>query len=279
AMLARIRGRPRPPRVLRRVRQCAQPTLGPQVRSRHLGPLVLLTVMVGIFFSPQLVGGTTQWDGVDVHYSSQRYFSDAVRSGHLPFWTPYISSGFPFLADVQVGAWYPLNWPFFLVGVTPNSMSYELLLHGLIACVGAHVLAIHVLHGNRPASLAAAMFYGLSGYFAGHSQHVGMVETAAWLPWLVLGVLRLGECVSGRRLAVWAIVGAAIALPGHFQTALYAFCGVAVWALVAAAIEANKAHALRAVLALAATAVWGGAMAAVMILPGLELTRQSIRAG
>src|SRR5262249_95940 len=149
----------------------------------------------------------------------------------------------------------------------------------LIACVGAYVLAIHVLHGNRPASLAAAMFYGLSGYFAGHSQHVGMVETAAWLPWLVLAVLRLGECANARRLAVCAIVGAAIALPGHFQTALYAFCGVAVWALVAAAIEANKAHALRAVLALAATALWGGAMAAGIILPRLELTPHSLRAG
>jgi hypothetical protein len=30
----------------------------------------LLTALVGIFFAPQLLGGTTQWDGVDVHYST-----------------------------------------------------------------------------------------------------------------------------------------------------------------------------------------------------------------
>ena len=40
-----------------------------------------------------------QWDAVDVHYSSQKYFADHITRGELPFWLPYIFSGFPFLAD------------------------------------------------------------------------------------------------------------------------------------------------------------------------------------
>lgn len=54
------------------------------------------------------------------HYTGQKYFAARALTGDLPFWTPYIFSGYPFLADPQVGAWYPLNWPFFLIGITTH---------------------------------------------------------------------------------------------------------------------------------------------------------------
>src|SRR5579859_6233168 len=150
--------------------------------ARHARPLIVLALMVVVYSAPRIVVGTVQFDGVDVHFSAQRYFSDALRSGHLPFWTPYIFAGFPFLADLQVGAWYPLNWPFFVVGIGPKSITGELLLHSLIACAGTYALAFR-LFGQRWPALASALFYGLSGWFAAHSQHVGMFQTAAWLPW------------------------------------------------------------------------------------------------
>ena len=119
----------------------------------HLGPLLSLAAFVCVYFVLQLTTGTVQFDGVDVHYSLQRYFSDAIRGGHLPFWTPFLFAGFPFLADLQVGAWYPLNWPFFVLGITPSSMSFELLLHTLIACVRASHGAVRY-SAKRSASFA-----------------------------------------------------------------------------------------------------------------------------
>src|SRR5207249_2482983 len=139
-------------------------------RAHDLGPLMTLVTMVSVYYGPQLVVGSVQFDGVDVHYAAQRYFSDAVRSGHLPFWTPYLFTGFPFLADLQVGAWYPLNWPFFLAGVAPSTISAELWLHSLIACVGAYALAMRLFGGQPLPALATGVFYGLSGWFATHSQ-------------------------------------------------------------------------------------------------------------
>src|SRR6266545_3402997 len=120
----------------------------------HGAPLLTLALMVGAFYAPFLLSGTAQWDAIEVHYSGQRYFGEAIRAGRLPFWTPYLFSGFPFLADLQVGAWYPLNWPFMLLGVTPDTMNAELLLHGLIACAGAYALAYR-LTGNRPGATAS----------------------------------------------------------------------------------------------------------------------------
>jgi Bacterial membrane protein YfhO len=243
---------------------------------RHGLALAALLVMVCAFYAPQLVGGTVQFDGLDVHYSAQRYLSDELRAGRLPFWTPYIFAGFPFLADLQVGAWYPLNWPFFLAGITPTSISAELLLHSLIACGGAYALAMCVI-GRAAASVAVAIFYGLSGWFAAHSQHVGMSQAAAWLPWLVLLFESIGERLSLRRLALAGLLGALLALPGHFQVALYAATGVGVWALLEAAVRRSAQRARRIGIGMATLAAWGGCLAAITVLPGLELVGQSVR--
>src|ERR1700675_3070247 len=74
----------------------------------------IVPVVVLIAYAVPLFSSNTsiQWDAVDVHYSAQRYFAERIIHGDVPFWTPYIFSGFPFLADPQTGAWYPGNWPF-----------------------------------------------------------------------------------------------------------------------------------------------------------------------
>jgi hypothetical protein len=244
--------------------------------ARHARPLAVLGLMVVAYSLPRIIVGTVQFDGVDVHFSAQRYFSDALRSGQLPFWTPYIFAGFPFLADLQVGAWYPLNWPFFIAGISPASLGGELLVHTLIACCGAYALMMR--RGSQPpAAVATGMFYGLSGYFAAHSQHVGIFDTAAWLPWLLLVLEALVERLTVRRMALAALVGAALALPGHFQTALYAFSGAAVWAALNATWSRSLGQARGYALGLATVGVWGALLAAVMILPALELTAESVR--
>jgi hypothetical protein len=244
--------------------------------SLYLWPLAYLTALVSIFYSPYLRSGTVQWDGVDVHYSSQRYLADALHAGHLPFWTPYIFFGFPFVADPQVGAWYPLNWPFLAAGLSPNMIAGELLLNALVACSGAYVLAARFFR-QRTAAMVVAILYGLSGYFAAHSQHVGMVQTAAWMPWLLVALEALAERFSARRVVFTVFVGGALALPGHFQTALYAFTAAGAWILLTGLTGRTWSTTRRRAVGLLVAAFGGALLSAVMILPGLELVSQSLR--
>ena len=74
-----------------------------------------LAVAVIVYNLPAVLAGSVQYDALEVHYASEKYLSDELHMGRVPFWTPYLFSGFPFLADLQIGAWYPLNWPFFLI--------------------------------------------------------------------------------------------------------------------------------------------------------------------
>jgi hypothetical protein len=254
------------------------PPEGPTWRDKLASRRVLLIAFAAavlLFYAKPLFdsNASIQWDAVDVHYSSQKYFADHATAGRLPLWTPYLFSGFPFLADPQVGAWYPLNWPFFLVGVTPRAIEWELALHCLLALAGGYLLA-RQLSASRAAAVFAGVFFAFSGFFTGHSSHVGIFQAAALLPWLLWTGLRAAR--SLRTLPALLVVAGCVVLTGHFQTALYSFFALALF--LAADFLVRRESWRRTVLVLAATAVAAFALSAVMVLPGLELTGQSGRA-
>jgi hypothetical protein len=240
--------------------------------------LVLLSLLTLTFFWLPLFDPDTspQWDAVDVHYSSQKYFADQLLRGHLPFWTPYIFSGFPFLADPQVGAWYPLNWPFFLLGITPKAIQAELVLHTLLAASGMFLLLLQ-LANSRWASIAGAFFFAYSGYFTDHSQHVGLYCAACWLPWLALFLVLAADRSPLRWTGAAGLAAGAMILAGGFQAALYGYLAIALFAAAWALL--HRSAIPRILLCLGGMVVLGVLLSAVMSLPGLELTANSSRAG
>jgi len=239
--------------------------------------MLLAAVVMAFYWTPLTSPhASIQWDAVDTHYSPQKYFADHLRRGELPFWTPYLFSGFPFLADPQVGAWYPLNWPFFLLGITPRAIQWELALHAFLACAGAFLLLRRLVE-NTAAALVGACAYGLSGFFAGHASHVGMFQAASWLPWLLLFLHRALEADFLRFAALGGLAGGMMVLAGHFQTTLYALAGLALFA--AGELVVRRKDWARIAGFVAITAALAFLVSAVQTLPGLELTRESIRAG
>lgn len=229
---------------------------------KHLWAAFALATIV-FYFVPLFDSQTSiQGDAVDIHYSAQKYFADSVRQGHLPQWTPYLFAGFPFLADPQTGAWYPLHWLFFVLGITPRAIEWELALHAFLALWGTYLLARRLV-GDHAVSLLAAVFYAGGGFFAARSAHVGMFETAALLPWLLWSALR---AVDGSPLALPCAIGGLIALIGHYQAALWCLGALALLML-----------ARRAAWKLAVIAMVAMLLPAIQVLPALELAAQSTR--
>lgn len=212
-----------------------------------------------------------QWDTVDVHYSAQKYFEQSLRTTGLPHWTPFEFSGMPFLADPQTAAWYPLHWPFFLIGITPRALEWELALHALVALGGAFLFARKLLDHAGAAAIAAT-FYAFGGFFAEHSSHLGMFETASLLPWLLWAALTALETGTPRAMLGTGLIAGLVVLAGHFQTALYSFFALALLVAV------RRGPILRRALVIVAAVGIGFLISAVQVLPGLELAAQSIRA-
>jgi hypothetical protein len=241
-------------------------------------PTILLAAAVLIFFAARITSGdaSIHWDAADEFQPFQNYISEELHAGRIPFWTSHLWSGYPALADPQAGAWYPLNWPFFLLGVTPSMMEIENLLHVLIASFGAFFLAKALLDDSR-AAIMAGLCYGLGGFFAGHASHTPMIQAAAWVPWILLCFWRAvaGKTVFYTGLGILA--GSMMVLAGHFQTALYGFLGLLLFA-IGMAIE-RRGPWLRLGVIAAAIPVGATLISCVATLPGLELALNSVRTG
>ena len=243
----------------------------PVLSARLIWPAFALLVIF-FFWTPLFEDqASIQWDMADVHYSAQKYFVQSLASTGLPRWTPFEFSGMPFLADPQTAAWYPLHWPFFLIGITPRAMQWELALHAFLALGGMFLFARKFLRDTSGA-LVAAIFYAFGGFFAGHSSHLGMFETAALLPWLLWAAALAMETGAMRDVLLTGLIAGLVILAGHFQTALYAFFALALF------VALSRGPVARRALIIVTAGIVGFLIGAVQILPAFELTSQSGRA-
>jgi hypothetical protein len=207
---------------------------------------------------------TIHWDLADVTYPAQKYIADSVHAGRLPYWTPFLYSGTPFLSDPQTGAWYPPHWLFFLIGITPRILFWELALHSFLALAGAFLLARKLLD-DPAAAAAAAMFYAWGGFFAAHSSQLGKFEAAAWLPWL------LWACLAEHR--AWlgtGVFAGLVLLTGDFDAAFFCFFALALFLCS----QSPKRAALLAVT----TPAIGFCLGAAALLPWLEIRKYATHA-
>lgn len=223
-------------------------------------------------------------------YDTQTYFYpywavafDALREGRIPLWNPDLFMGAPFLANPQAAVFYLPNW--LLLGLSAErAMSVALILHVAWAGAGTVALARTALRLGWPAAAAGAAVFAFGGYFLAQSGHVNQVSAAAWLPWLVLA---LDRAVTGRRGAWLALppVTALMLLAGHPQVAYMSLLFGLAYALTVA-VSADTSGwrgrvpaAGRGLLAWAVAVAGGMLLAAVQLLPTLELSRHGIRSG
>jgi hypothetical protein len=170
----------------------------------------------------------------------------------------------PFLSDPATGAWYPLHWPFLLIGITPRTLVWELALHAFLALAGAYLLARR-LFGEPVPAIIGAMLYAWSGFFSAHSSQLGMFEAAALLPWLLWAALAALESGSRRWITLTGLLGGLIVLAGHFNTALYCLLAFA------SCVAASRTQGKRIAVVAAAAAAIAFLLSAVVILPWLEI--------
>ena len=216
------------------------------------------------------------------NYAWQRFVRASVRAGELPLWNPYQFAGAPFLATGQASVLYP---PAILFHVLPLPMAYGwyLLLHFALAGVLAYALVRGLGLGSTSALLAGVAYQGALPLTAS-AVFPMIVSGAAWLPLLLLAVLRVGT--PGVAPARWLCAGAlAIGmqlLAGHPEVAAYSLIVAALlgaWQLLAAAAQhfADMRGQLLRAATLSAMVVLGFGIGAVQFLPQLEAVRSSFR--
>jgi hypothetical protein len=207
----------------------------------------------------------------------QRTFAQAHT---LPFWNPYFAGGQPLGADPLAALFYP---PTLLVYFLSLRNYYLVLIMGhlVFAGLGMLLLARRALGLPRLPALVAAVSYMATPRLLAHlgAGHVTIVQTVAWYPWLALACW-----ATVREPRRWgALLGVCFALTllaGHPQMAYYGLLMTAVlaaWLLVKRWRQEGWRPLLVSCAGLAAAGVIGALVAAIHLLPLMELTALSTR--
>lgn len=224
--------------------------------------------------------GALQWDAREVHLTNLIFSSQAWHNGYVPLWSPHIFNGFPQIADMQVAVFYPVN---LLIGYffvfTQQLLFLQIVFHFALAGFGMFLLVRHIAN-SYIGGLFAGIAYMFSGFMIGHASHVGMQNTAAWLP-IVLFLTLLAFEIQRWPYAVFAGTAAGVAiLAGHFQTAvflLFTLFGYFIFAMIASWYR-ERTIAWKKLLLFACIGATAFLISAVQLLPTFELTKQSQRA-
>jgi hypothetical protein len=121
-------------------------------------------------------------------YPLRDYAAEAIRSWRLPLWEPFTFMGAPFLANSQVGFFYPFNVLTAWIPVA-HAVAWNIALHLAIAAIGMYLLSRRSFHLGTLPALCAAIAFGLGGYLGAQVEHLNQLQVLAWLPLQVMLVL------------------------------------------------------------------------------------------
>ncbi len=269
---------------------------------------ILTLACAGYFWRILWGGATMPADGGDLIsflYPTYRFAADSLRAGEWPLWNPHLYGGAPHVADIQAGFLYPAN--LFLFLVAPNfgapAMSLLSVVHFWWAGLGMYAFVRSLRWGEggaeaagRPAALAAGIAFAFSDPFFVHFGNLNYIAVASWLPWVMTCLVR---ALDGRRAGTggersplgglgWAAAGGLLlgvgTLAGHIQATLFIGLTTVLYGAFWLWFEAREqgragAATIRLLVILAVLAGVGLLIAAPVLLPTLQLTQYTARAG
>ena len=210
--------------------------------------------------------------------------SSQILQGRIPAWTSQIASGFPLLAEGQIGYFYPFN--FLFAHMTDPAIGYnaQILFHFVLGGLIFYCCCLH-WKMSFPAAVYASILYVFGSARAGHFYNQNSQKVLVWFPLSLLLVDKLIEKVTLLKVVGLAAVFALSWVAGYQQFAAYAvgvagiYLMVSLWQRSAAGNKDRLSlHFWLAPIAGFAAAVAGGCLlASPQLIPFAQLVSLSSR--
>src|SRR5262245_53104844 len=186
-----------------------------------LPPLALFALASLVIGWPWLSGRVTiPWDA-KAHFLPQvQFLAQSIARGEWPFWTPFVFSGHPQIADPQSMIFSPPFVMLALLDPAPSAWAMDAVLMGVGALGGAALMLWCREQGwCAGGALVAALVFSYGASMAWRIQHVEQVVSLAYLP---VAMLCLDRALARRSLVWGAAAGlsAALIVIGRDQIAL-----------------------------------------------------------
>jgi hypothetical protein len=219
------------------------------------------TLFYLVFFSP-------------IIFSDRIFLSDGLHPAFFsPFelWTNQVFAGYPAVAAIESQDLYPLTYVF---SELPGGFNLFILSVYILSSFFVYGY-IYTIIRSTFAGLVAGVMFGLSGFMIAHLGHGSMIHAATWLPLLIWSLEKLKRTFSYLWLSLASLAVALSFLAGHPQISVYSVILSSAYVLILG--RSATIGWTRYIIVFFIILAVGCLLAAVQLLPTLELMSQSVR--
>jgi hypothetical protein len=172
---------------------------------KHVLLILFLVLAANWFFTFQLV--CLKDDNSFYYMPVRMYLSDALHSGGLPFWNPYLLNGIPQYADMQGAVWNPIAFTLcYFFKYNHSLFLIEYLIYIFVAAIGVYKLLSLVTNHFQLILLGVIVYIG-SGFVSGIANFINWTASLAFIPWIFFLFFSLLQKPSLKKAIVLGIAG------------------------------------------------------------------------
>lgn len=207
-------------------------------------------------------------DAVSLYYPFKSAAAEFIKKGELPLWNPYMFGGYPLLANVQAGLFFP-TMIFYLLFSSPIAWTLQVMSQPLLASFFMYLLLRHLNLSKLP-SIFGSIAYGFGGSTILWIQWNTQATTSLFFPILIL---LEDKYLLTKQLKWGALLSIFICLQifaGYLPIIPFTFLSMGIWFLL-------RSKKYLSDLKLLFFIILGFSLSAIFLLPVTELVRISQR--
>jgi hypothetical protein len=218
-------------------------------------------------------------DVLHFHLPLKNILAGSLKNNEWPVWSPFIASGFPVLAESQIGTFFLPNLILYRLLPTVPAYNISLALSFLTAGIGMYVFCRSLRLSMWP-SLFAAIVFSFSGYFAVQLNHVDVIQTASFLPFVFWSLYRIYRRPNVLNSLLLSFFLSQQLFAGYINTAFTTLVGGFIFlaALMILKFQSVKTSIKVLVLITTGCAV-AGLLSSIQLIPTIELWLKSTKSG
>ncbi len=240
-------------------------------KEKELWLLILLAILY--FHRPLFLGETFYFRDLSSHdLPDKQLLVDFIQAGEFPLWDPYKHGGRPYLANIILFTFYPVNLLYLFLPLI-KAFNLTIVLHFLWCSVFAYLFSRVI--GFQPVSgFIVGVVYGFCGYVLSLANILNRILAIPYIPLLLL-FWHLFLLERKRKWFVMAVIaGVAQVFTGAPETNVMSLLLLLGWALV---YPYPQRTIRRKIILWLVLGIFITGIASIQLFPALEAVSQSSR--
>ena len=158
-------------------------------------------------------------DNFDLNIPLGYFLIDSIKNHIFPFWNPYIFTGIPFAADLNLGIFNPLNLLYFFFS-SARALTLQSILDLFLIGIFQY-LFLRQIKFPKLAALIGAIVFMLSGSVFSFTGNIAVLHPIVYIPLLFLFAKRYVENKNTRNFIYVVFIQFLQVISGHPQITYY----------------------------------------------------------